>query len=323
LNFFMHTSPSAQLDPTRRELARLLPADLPVDLDRVFPRLDGWGMKRSNRKRAELLAKAAPVLKAALAPDERVRYAATGIVSLWWEQLMAGWVSMLVNRTTLVLTTQRLLLIHTNSRGRPESYVNQIRLDGIRSVKRGWLGGALKLTLGRGTRTLTGIRRSDSRQLATMLTGRPSAAGGITGLCPACFAPGAGHGACPRCRTSVKSPRTAALRSLLLPGLGDFYLGHRFLASMEMVGSVVAWVVAVGLMLSALDPDSDQSPALAAVFAVVLLLVVNGFDAVLTYAQAKKGLHALDRHLPATPAAGHLVADRPRLGMSGVRSHRP
>ena len=319
----MHTSSSAQLDQTRRELARLLPADLPVDLDRVFPKLDGWGMGRSNRKRAELLAKAAPVLRAAFAPDERVQYVAAGVVSLWWEHLMAGWASMLINRTTLVLTTQRLLLIHTTSRGRPESYVNQIRLDGIRSVKRGWLGGALKLTLGRGRWTLTGIRRSDSTQLVTMLTGRPTAASGVTALCPACFEPGAGHRACARCRTSVKSPRTAALRSLLLPGLGDFYLGHRILAFMEMVGSLVTWFVIIGLMLAAFAPDSEQSVAIVAVFGGLLLLVVNGFDAQLTYAQAKKGLHSLDRHLPTTPAAGHLVADRPRLGMSGVSPHRP
>ena len=319
----MQTSPSAQVDQTRRQLARLLPADLPVDLDRVFPKLDGWGTERANRKRAELLAKAAPVLKAALAPDERVQYVATGIVSLWWEQLMAGWASMLLNRTTLVLTTQRLLLIHTNSRGRPESYVNQIRLDGIRRVTRGWLGGALKLTLGRGSRTLTGMRRSDAKQLTTVLAGRPTAAGGVTALCPACFEPAAGHRACARCRTSVKSPGTAALRSLLLPGLGDFYLGHRLLASMEMFGSLVAWLVIIALMLSAFDPNSEQSAAHAAVFAGVLLLLVNGFDALLTYAQAKKGLHSLDRHLPTTPAAGHLVADRPRLSMSGVSPHRP
>ena len=319
----MHTLPSAQLDQTRRELARLFPADLQVDLDRVFPKLDGWGMKRANRKRAELLAKAAPVLKAALAPDERVQYVAAGVVSLWWEQMMAGWVSILINRTTLVLTTQRLLLIHTNSRGRPESYVNQIRLDGIRSAKRGWLGGALKLALGRGSRTLTGMVRSDARQLATMLTGRPTASGGVTALCPACFEPAAEHGACARCRTSVKSPRAAALRSLLLPGLGDFYLGHRFLASMEMVGSLAAWCVIVAIMLPAFGPNAEQSAMLAALSAGVLLLVVNGFDALLTYAQAKKGLHSMDRHLPTTPAAGHLVADRPRLGMSGVSAHRP
>lgn len=320
----MPTSPSLQLDQTRRELARLLPADLPVDLDRVFPKLDGWGMKRSNRKRAELLAKAAPVLKAALAPDERVQYVATGIVSHWWEQLMAGWVSVLINRTTLVLTTQRLLLIHTNSRGRPESYVNQIRLDGIRKVTRGWLGGALKLTLGRGSLTLTGMRRADARQISTMLGGRSTAAGGVSALCPACFEPAAGHPAsCARCRTSVKSPRTAALRSLVLPGLGDFYLGHRVLASIEMAGSLASWAVIIALMLSAFDPNSEQSPAQAAVFGGVLLLIVNGFDALLTYAQAKKGLHSLDRHLPTAPAAGHLVADRPRLGMSAVTPHRP
>jgi hypothetical protein len=314
----MHTISSAQLDQTRRELTRWFPADLPVDVDRVFPRLDGWAMKRSNRKRAELLAKAVPVLKAALAPDERVQYVTGGIVSLWWEQLMAGWVSLLINRTTIVLTTQRLLLIHTNSRGRPESYVNQIRLDAIRSAKRSWVNGRLKLTLGRGSRTVTGIRWSDSKQLVAMLSGKPTAAGGITALCPACFEPGTDHRACARCRTSVKSPLTAALRSLLLPGLGDFYLGHRFLASMEMVGSVASWFVIIALMLPAFERNTERSAAIiAAVFGGVLLLaVVNGVDALLTYAQAKKGLHSMDRHLPTTPAAGHLVADRPRLGLT-------
>ena len=315
----MHTISSAQLDQTRRELTRLFPADFPVDVDRVFARLDGWGMKRSNRKRAELLAKAAPVLKAALAPDERVQYVTGGIVSLWWEQLMAGWVSLLINRTTIVLTTHRLLLIHTTSRGRPESYVNQISLDAIRRVKRSWVSGQLKLTLGRGNRTLTGIRRSDSKQLAAILSGKPTAAGGITALCPACFEPSADHRACARCRTSVKSPLTAAIRSLLLPGLGDFYLGHRFLASIEMVGSLASWFVIIALMLPAFEPNAERSaPLIAAVFSGVLLVAVNGFDALLTYAQAKQGLPSMDRHLPTTPAAGPLVADRPRLGLTGM-----
>lgn len=280
-------------------------------------------MKRSNRKRAELLAKAAPVLKAALAPDERVQYVTTGIVNLWWEQLMAGWVSLLINRTTLVLTTQRILLIHTTSRGRPESYANEVRLDAIRSAKRGWMSGYLKLVLGRGSRSLTYIRRSDSKQLVTMVTGRPSATGGVSGLCPACFEPAEEHHACRRCRTPVKSPLKAALRSLLLPGLGDFYLGHRSLASLEMVGSVASWLVIIAIVIPSFGPESTQPAAVMAIIAAAILLGLNSFDALLTYGQAKKGLHSLDRHLPTAPAAAHLVADRPRLGVTGMSTHRP
>lgn len=305
MNFCMATIHSTlQSEQTRRELARLLPPDLPLDLEGVFPRLEGWGMRRANRKRAELLAKAASVVKAALTAGERVRYVASGIVSLWWELALAGWVSLLINRTTIVLTDQRLLLIHVDRRGAPESYANEVKLTAIRRVKRGWLGSSLRLELGQRSRSFTSMRRQDTEHLRRVLPARREAVGGLAWLCPACFQAAVAHGRCARCRTPVKSPGTAALRSLVLPGLGDFYLGHRVLAALEMLGAMFAWVVVISLLLPAMAEATGVWPFFASLAGIATVLLVNGFDAVLTYWQAKKGLYSMDGHLPTASPSG-------------------
>jgi len=65
--------------------------------------------------------------------------------------------------------------------------------------------------------------------------------------------------------------------SLLLPGLGDLYLGHRLLGILEIMGSVLVWGIVI---LNFLEGK----------YAILTLLVlVNGTDAFLTYHMAKKG----------------------------------
>ena len=74
---------------------------------------------------------------------------------------------------------------------------------------------------------------------------------------------------------------TAFLRSLLLPGLGDIYLGHKLLGVLELLGSMLVWAVVIFSVLG-----GSQESLIVALF---LLVFYNGFDSLLTRHMAKKG----------------------------------
>jgi len=57
------------------ELKALLPATIAVRFEEMFPDIRNGRMKRRDRKRAEMLRKAEPVLQRAMNPTEVVRFA--------------------------------------------------------------------------------------------------------------------------------------------------------------------------------------------------------------------------------------------------------
>ena len=74
------------------------------------------------------------------------------------------------------------------------------------------------------------------------------------------------------------------LRSLLFPGWGDIYLGHRVLGCLELAGSVMVWSIVL-LLFAAGDIGTG----------LFLLVIVNGMDALLTRHMARKG-YILEKH---------------------------
>jgi len=104
----------------------------------------------------------------------------------------------------------------------------------------------------------------------------------LENLCPSCFMPLEKRLiSCPHCRAHFKEPKKAFLRSLLLPGLGDMYLGHVFLGLLELLGAVFVWAVVISLLLS-----GEEGTPLGA---FLLLLLYHVLDGLLAYHMGKKG----------------------------------
>jgi hypothetical protein len=273
-------------------LEQQLPKGIAVDFDALFPSLTGWGVEKKNRKRLELLTKVAPVLAGVLEGNETVQFVTRGSVNLWWEMLCMGIWAQVINGTTLVCTNLRLLLIHTY-RDMPKSYVNQVPRDSVKKVSGGL--GSITVKLGSGSIVLAGVPGADKKILTQQFPANTRARGGKELLCPKCYTVYRAHTTeCTHCRATFKSPAVAARRSALLPGLGDFYLGHHLLACMELCGSLTVWLV---VLLLVVDSFESGDTALALGIALGMIVVTHGVDAALTHAQGKKGLMALDDKL--------------------------
>lgn len=105
---------------------------------------------------------------------------------------------------------------------------------------------------------------------------------------------------CTVCHAAFKTAKSAALRSLLLPGWGDWYLGHRFLGGCELIGSLIVWSLVFGMLA--------EGGAENAGVAVFILAFYNGFDALLTRHMARKG-YMLESRQPVLDAQPSMAAD--------------
>jgi hypothetical protein len=112
-------------------------------------------------------------------------------------------------------------------------------------------------------------------------------------LCPRCFAAVPGHPAeCPACHAGFKSARIAAQRSLLFPGLGDLYLGHRGTAVFEMLGAAIVWIrLVIAPLAGGTDENGNGVAARPSywVTALVMVAIIHCIDAAMTHNFALKG----------------------------------
>lgn len=264
----------------------------------LVPTRKGRYQTRANRLRMKLLDAVKPALDRLLAPDERVARVAPAMAYYPWEIVLGnGWLTLLYNRYVLVATDKRVVAINTNSRmTKATHYFFQFPFGSIEKCAKGLFGTSLILNRKQAKRRIfNGIKRSLASHMKDWIAPRITPQQSIAApadrcdhLCPSCFTPlGAALNACSECGAIFKSPRKAALRSLLLPGLGDIYLGHRLLGTFEVMGALVMWSLALGLFASGLPENI--------IFGVLLLLLANGLDALLTLHMGKKG-YALEKN---------------------------
>ena len=262
-----------------------------VAFEEIFsPSKRGGYRNRKNKFKVKILMAVLEVLDKIIRDGERVMRIGKGTAYYPAELLFGnGWLTMMYNHYAILATNQRILLINVNSRMKGTThYLFQVLYEDIRKVKRGIFFNSMVWDRIRSKRrVLTQVKRYISKELKDFIMERKDCVKGDPGavlecLCPSCFVPlEKGLTECPSCEASFKTPKKAWLRSLILPGLGDFYLGHRALGAAELMGSLMVWAYALFLVYH------GQKDGLFV--AVLVLLFYNCTDAVVTYFMAKKG----------------------------------
>lgn len=287
------------------EIQQALGDAIQYDLERMFPKRKGFGARRRVRAKLKLLKELAPSLATALMEGEKLIYVARGYLIHWWEQFFAGGlVAYYVNITCVVLTDRRILLINSNSAGKQKHFRNQILYTEVAKVKmRSFFSSASKLKLKDGkSLTIGGFKGADRKHMqsyvpelvASMPDGAPRVQKSVQYLCPHCPAIYTELQAqCAKCGTTFKSAKKAALMSLFLPGLGDIYLGHTAFGLLELLGSLIEWVILITAIATVAAGDEGGLVFLATW--IVIMAFTNVTDYALTRAMGRKGLIAAAR----------------------------
>ena len=255
----------------------------------LVPNKKGGFKNRRNTLKTKILRSVKTLLDKMLKEDERVLHIAAATAYYPLEILLGnGWLTMLYNRYALVATNHRMIMINTNHRmTKPAHYLFQMLYAELKKVKRGLFRTSLLLERKRGKRRIfTGMKSYMSAELHKFVQDHIDPQAAIDDevqvrdhICPACFEPlPAALDACNHCRAAFKTPQKAMIRSLLLPGWGDIYLGHRLLGCLELTGSLMVWLIVIVLAAS-----GDFAAA------AFLLIICNGLDALLTRHMARKG----------------------------------
>lgn len=287
----------------------------------------GWFARGRAKARWRRLKKLDPKLRRVLRPDERVYYVSNGTLSNFGEQFFEGHAAaQYVNRRALVFTTERVILMQLGTSEKPGLLTSELPYAALREVKSTWTG-FCQLTLMNGKKhKLSGMPKADRKYLHEFLNGVVAGTGaeatgagglhkgsdGLTHLCPHCFTPAPGRPErCPSCDGGIQSANKAALLSLIFPGLGDWYLGYRWLAAMEMFGAGFLWFVMVIAPLLGVRTDKGHEgeavsdSAFGGVYwaiAAIAIVAAHGIDAVMTRSYGLKG------HYPGrAPVAARVV----------------
>ena len=265
--------------------------ETPYEYGTMFP-ADGYWARRASRKRFTLLKRIDESLRAMLRPGERVVFLSRGVLSSFAESYLVGALIYYINRRAIVLTTERIILMEIDGRQRPGALRSQVPLRSIERFGRTLLGNTV-LRLADGAKCVFAyVTRKDRKALTELMpaaTARATAAGtsgGLEHLCPRCFKPLSGQPLeCPHCGGRLKSQRKAAWLSVLFPGLGNIYLGHRGMGALEMALGALIWAG------NLLRPGVLASPETFLATALAIVVCVHGLDAAVTLHISKKGYY--------------------------------
>jgi predicted Zn finger-like uncharacterized protein len=292
-------SPTSARDRTASELSLI--SEYPelqdldsekLDLEEIFASgKNGTHKTRNNKFKLRILRAVHETLDKMLLSDEVVMRIGKATAVYPIEMIFGnGYLTMMYNHYAVVGTNQRLLFINVNPKiSRPTHYYSQIPYGSIKKIKKGLFGTSLVIHRQKGKkRTFTGMKRYLVKEFQQFIRERQQPGQTarlntmVEDLCPSCFMPLAKNLlTCPKCKAPFKKPATAFFRSLLLPGWGDIYLGHRLLGTLELLGSVAVWAVIITIILGG-NPDG-------LILAALLLVFYNGFDGLLTRHMARKG----------------------------------
>ncbi len=281
-------------DPS--DLLNISDAALPYRFDRIFS-AQGFGARRLEKNRLRLMKEIDPLLQKILADGEKVDFVSWGVEYSFSEQFFMGIWAQLFNRRALIFTDHRILIVQINSRRKVLDLKMQLRFQAIESFAKGTFG-YIGFVLRNGKKFLiTGMPRKDRKALRSLVAKRientrADAPGlGIDNLCPNCGTKVMGFpDRCKQCTQAFKSARKAGWLSLAFPGLGDIYLGHRWLGISEIMGGLIAW--AAGFVPVAWATFDEGGPwIVSAGVAAMIFLFAHGSDAWITRRMGFKGVY--------------------------------
>jgi hypothetical protein len=284
--------------PDPSEILTVYPEMQALGTDRVnlgailTPDKKGRFKTRKNKFKVKVLMAVAEKIGKVLSDGETVYRVAKGTAYYPLELFIGnGYLTMLYNHYAILATNKRLIFININHRmKRATHYLLQLPYEDIRRVKKGLLLNHLILYRHKGKRRIfTAVKRYLLKEIIPFIQEAigamdtaPVTVASPEKLCPGCYVPLDNRlSDCPACSAAFKTPKQALVKSLILPGWGDFYLGHRALGALELLGSVIVWVMVVSLILT----GGTANYALAA----IILLFYNSLDGLLTYHMANKG----------------------------------
>lgn len=265
---------------------------LPYRFETIF-KDGGWRDRRASKKKLKLLRRIDEALRPVLEEGEEVRFLSHGTTHTFLEAYFMGLLLYYFNKRAIVLTDRRILLIQIHRGNRPGVLRSQVRYTAITRVKRSLFGNTVLKLQDRKKLTFLRVPKGDAKFLRSLIQrlqaagiGRDAPVAGHEHLCPHCYAVAEiGQVECDTCRGTFKSPRKAGLLSLLFPGFGDFYMGHKKLATLEMAVVGLVWI---GVFLP--DPEYPMTLGGAVVVAVLVLLFLHVPDALGTWFLARRGV---------------------------------
>lgn len=232
--------------------------------DQIFS--DQGMIARSHSKRKFKILKALdPLLSQMLFEDESVDFITWGTQTTFLDFYMLGWWMFLLNHSAIVFTSHRIIMIRIDSRKKPRDVIWQIRFDSVKKVGRTMLGALRIVTRDRKKVVfwrMPGRDRKFMRETLKSLQAsgelEDSGVRGKENLCPHCWVVVIGRpNACEHCRGEFKTVGGAMWRSLLFPGLGDWYLGHKRFALLEMLPAAFMWFCCVVLLFDESSRTAD------------------------------------------------------------------
>lgn len=262
-----------------------------------FIKLGTMGERRRSKRKLKLLKVIDRDIRNIIDEDETVFFVTEGVLVKAAEQFFIGWVAYYYNQTAFVFTTKRVLLIHMKDRKHRGVFLRCIEYADIRAIK-GSAFSTFKIQLRNGkTLAFSRMPGADRKELAAFLNqildnNAPwdYQAIGMRNLCPNCLTD---YGEalveeCRHCGLEFKRPGKAALLSLIMPGLGDIYLGSKVLGFIELIFMGILWL---SFIAAAFGEASTGDSLLFAFFMLFFLwLFIHPIDAAKAYFMGIKGL---------------------------------
>lgn len=315
----MSTEPPITAADRLRELKLPLSTQINYNLDSIFPVLTGWFVTGQIKKKHKLILQAEATLSEVLRPGEEVLYVARGVQYSFWEQYFLGVWANLINQTVFVLTNARLLLFHTNTKGKPKDMYWMIYYSQILQFKTSWGALVVKLKDGK-TFKFAGFTGTDKKLMPKVFQSAaafyqergfdPPVSQSRENLCYYCYSVvPKGEKLCPKCGAEYWQPKEIAMRSLIFPSWGDFLMRHYLLATMELIGYLISWAVVGTLAIGGFLKGDQEMLLIGLGFLGVFLFFTHIPDAILTYYIASKGLNRRRSPDPSRIPASDLAED--------------